>query len=339
MNWTGSLNVTARKLWSAVACGILLVVTFSSAPLIVQIACAEDYFNKNFSWHYQGYSWTWSLSIPKSLYDAYKRVSVSERTRSDDYSFLVTTHDSYVKQVANKLHEAATQEGYGAFDEVSFILAFVQSLPYTVDNVTTRYDEYPRFPIETLVDGGGDCEDTAILFATLVVILDYDTVLISPPSHMAAGVWGNDLSGYYYTYNSRTYYYCETTSENWHIGDMPNAYKGTTATIYSIIESRQYVPGQSTLLPPEALGIIVIGVAAVAIIVVLALWARSAKARKIGEPAPTPPMAVYASDAKGDDETKKTTEQAEFGAFYCRFCGAQNKTDAVFCEVCGKALR
>jgi hypothetical protein len=232
--------------------------------------------------------------------------------------------------MANKLHEAATQKGYEAFDEVSFILAFVQSLPYTSDSVTTRYDEYPRFPIETLVDDGGDCEDTAILFATLVIILNYDTIFILSPNHLAVGVWGNDLEGYYFTYNSRNYYYCETTGENWNIGDVPDAYKGISATLYSIIEGRQYIPTQDTptvptptvptptvptptvpptpgqedqttpffQLPRETSAIIVVGIAALIIIAVLVLWVRSAKVPKIGETIPTPLAGMYTPDAE-----------------------------------------
>lgn len=346
--------MTARKPWS-IASGILLVMALSSASLTFQVAYAENYFNKNFEWYYKGYSWTWSLSIPQSLYDAYKRVSVSERTRSNDYSFLVTTQDSYVKQVANKLHEGATQEGYGSFDEVSFILSFVQSLPYTSDSVTTGYDEYPRFPIETLVDGGGDCEDTAILFATLVVILNYGTIFISPPSHLAVGVLGKDLGGYYFTYDSKTYYYCETTGDNWNIGDMPDVYKGVQAELYPIVEGRQYIPtqdvspvpptpgqnGQTTpflQLPLELVGITAAGIVALILIVALALWAGSAKSPEIEETTPELLGGIYASDAEKKGETKETVERAGSEMFFCRYCGTQNKTDAIFCEKCGKKI-
>lgn len=210
------------------------------------VTASEDFFDRSFEWYYEGFRWTWSLSIPRSLYNSYKSVSLSSRIKNSltGYSFLVTTQDYYVIQVANKLHEASVQKGYEAYDEVSFVLAFVQSLPYTSDSVTTGYDEYPRFPIETLVDGGGDCEDTSILFATLVLILNYDAIFISPPSHSAVGVWGTDLDGYYWTYNNRTYYYCETTGDNWKIGEIPSEYKDALAHLYPIDENKQYVPGQ-----------------------------------------------------------------------------------------------
>ena len=223
---------------------VLFAITIFAFLSPLETVIAEDYFDRSFEWYYKGSRWTWDLSVPKSLYNSYKKVPVSERTEYGvgDYDYLVTTQDSYVEIVADKLHETTVKKGYEAYDEVSFILAFVQSLPYTSDSVTTKYDEYPRFPIETLVDGGGDCEDTSILFATIVLILDYDAIFVSLPTHVAVGVWGTDLNGYYYTYSGRTYYYCETTGENWKIGGLPDKYQNTEANLYSIDQTNQYKP-------------------------------------------------------------------------------------------------
>lgn len=232
---------------------VLFVITFFAVLSPLETVIAEDYFHKSFAWYYEGSQWTWDLNIPKSLYNSYRRVSVSERTSYSvgDYDFLVTTQDSYVKIVADGLREAAENKGYEPYDEVSFILAFVQSLPYTSDSVTTGYDEYPRFPVETLVDGGGDCEDTSILFAAIVLVLGYGAIFISPPSHVAVGVLGKDLSGYYWTYSGRRYYYCETTGENWRIGDLPDELQNTKAYLSSIDQNNQYIPNQALSNPAE----------------------------------------------------------------------------------------
>lgn len=106
-------------------------------------------------------------------------------------------------------------------DKVNFILAFVQSLPYTVDNVTTGYDEFRRYAIETLIEGGGDCEDTTILACAILSGLGYKLVLIHTPGHIAFGVPG-DFSGAYFSYNNDKYYYCETTGTGWTAGELPN---------------------------------------------------------------------------------------------------------------------
>ncbi len=183
--------------------------------------------------------------IPISLYEAYNQVSLQQRTAHGvaGYDFLITTKDYKMRSIAESLHDAASKEGYEPYDEVSFILAFVQSLPYTSDSVTTGHDDYPRFPIETLVDGGGDCEDTSILFATIVRILDYGAILIAPPNHVAVGVLGTNLQGTHYKYEGEDYYYCETTGSNWKIGDIPKEYQHVKAYLYPIDLGNQYQPG------------------------------------------------------------------------------------------------
>ena len=41
-------------------------------------------------------------------------------------------------------------------EKVNLVITFVQSLPYTSDSVTTAFDEYPQYPMETLVEYGGN---------------------------------------------------------------------------------------------------------------------------------------------------------------------------------------
>jgi len=213
-----------------------------------------DYYDVNFEWDYGGKHWTWNLSIPKSLYEAYKSVPESTRVKNgvEGYGLLTTTNNYYLQMIAEKLNEIASQEGY---NEVNFVLAFVQSLPYTSDSVTSGYDEYPRFPIETLADGG-DCEDTSILFATITLIMNYGTVYINPPDHLAVGVLGYEAPiredagkrKSYYVYDGKTYYYCETTGNGWKIGELPDEFKDQEVHIYSINTSQQYVPS-SEIVP------------------------------------------------------------------------------------------
>jgi len=128
---------------------------------------------------------------------------------------------------------------------VSFALAFVQSMPYASDVVTTGYDEYPRYPIETIVDHGGDCEDTSILFSSIVRGMGYGTVLLKleKDNHLAVGVrilenivnnWNQYYPLTYYTAYGNMYAYCETTTEGWKLGQKPDELTSTTATIIPV---------------------------------------------------------------------------------------------------------
>lgn len=240
-------TINPKPLKATIIATLVLLLATPMLSLNNVAAQNDEYYEKSFAWDYNGNHWKWNLSIPKALYEAYKEVPIRTRIKNgpDGYGFLTTTNDHYLKGLAQKLNETATSMNYGTFDQVSFVLAFVQSLTYTSDSVTTNFDEYPRFPIETLVDEGGDCEDTSVLFATLTLALGYGTVYINPPNHYAVGILGNGLTGAFWTYpkdSNNTYYYCETTGSGFKIGMLPEEFSGSSAYIYDIDESEQYKP-------------------------------------------------------------------------------------------------
>ena len=120
--------------------------------------------------------------------------------------------------------------------QVDFLIDFVQNLPYVPDDVGTGYDDYTKHMVETLVEGGGDCEDTAVMLASLLQSdsFNYDTVLLLLPGHMAVGVYGDDLPGTYYEYDGRRYYYVETTGRGWDVGEVPEEYATESAYVSQV---------------------------------------------------------------------------------------------------------
>ncbi|WP_459202215.1 transglutaminase-like domain-containing protein [Methanococcus sp. CF] len=192
------------------------------------------YLTEEYSWEYGGLDWELSLTVPEELYSYYKN-----KPRIGDYEqYALSDYDkTYLKSMITSFDNAADEKGYTKSQTVEFIVAFVQSLEYTSDKVTTGYDEYPRYPVETLMDNGGDCEDTAILTAALLHELGFGVVLIEFPGHMAVGVSGDStVHGTYYEYNGKKYFYVETTGTGWEIGEIPEEYKDENATIYSMTQ-------------------------------------------------------------------------------------------------------
>jgi hypothetical protein len=192
--------------------------------------------DRQYAWSYDGHDWEWILSLSDSTYSYYRELSHSVSYPSD-YARFVTMNEDYVIAIANTLNGKASQMEYDSYETASFILAFVQSLPYTVDSETTGCTEYPRYPIETLWDNGGDCEDTSILLAAIVEALNYDTVLLYMESseHMATGILGSEgFSGSYYLHNGQKYYYCETTGEGYAIGTIPTQFESPTAVLVDV---------------------------------------------------------------------------------------------------------
>ena len=177
----------------------------------------------------------------QSLYKYY----TSQPRKHNDYSYYSIIDADVGKLYGDYFTEYAEENDFDEWEKVSLVLAFVQSLPYTSDSVTTGYDEYPRFPIETLIDNGGDCEDTSILLASILSDMGYNTVLLDLPGHMAVGVavsedviadWTQDYSLTYYTDEfDNIYAYAETTGSGYELGQIPKEYEGSRVKIYYLI--------------------------------------------------------------------------------------------------------
>lgn len=178
---------------------------------------------KRYVWNFKGKSYTALMTIDIEKYNSYdgkERYDIPQMVEEGRTTINNLTHEF---QNVFKRHR-----GWSKQDRIDFVLSFVQSLPYTLDDVTTGYDEFRRYAIETLMEGGGDCEDTTILVAAILRGLGEKTALIFTPGHIALGVSGN-FTGASVTHNGTKYYYCETTGTGWTVGTLPPS-SGTTVT-------------------------------------------------------------------------------------------------------------
>lgn len=149
-----------------------------------------------------------------------------ENTTGYDAIFNQSSPD--VEELADDLYDMAFNDN----QRVSNILKFVQSLPYIHD---CGDDNYVRHPLETLIEGGGDCEDTSVLAAELmakagpdgfpVILLTVDTNADDEVDHMMIAVSVDGASGESYTLDGREYYVCETTSRYYRVGQLPSGYQ------------------------------------------------------------------------------------------------------------------
>lgn len=199
------------------------------------IELVEVKYDKTYYWSFDWRQWSLHVTIPRETYTYYKHLSVdrSPYPYSEGAQF-VTSNDAAVVGIANELFSLAQDQSYDYYKTANFVLKFVQNLEYSYDNDTTPWNEYWRYPVETLVDEGGDCEDTSILYASLMEAMGYDAVLILLPGHAAVGIEGSGYPGTYYNYNGVNYYYCETTSPTLNMGEMRSDYEGQSATIVQV---------------------------------------------------------------------------------------------------------
>lgn len=141
-----------------------------------------------------------------------------------------------VKQVVSIVRECKLQAGYSEHDTVLEAINFVQkNIEYKSDIETKGMEEYPRYPIETLLDGCGDCEDTSILLAAIIKEMNYEVILLAYDDHMAVGIQGGEGQyGTFFEYEGQKYFYVETTANGWRIGDVPAEYRNKQAQVICI---------------------------------------------------------------------------------------------------------
>ena len=167
--------------------------------------------------------------VAEELYDYYQkerdhyfyRYEMEGKQIGDNRkSFVFSEHGRpVVEDLARKLEAIARSES----DRVEAALTYVQSLPYAYDSTSKGKDEYVRYPIETLVDGCGDCEDKSVLLAAILHEMNIGFVLLMTSDHMAVGVNcepHNDATGF--MFNGKKYYYAETTETGFKIGQVPD---------------------------------------------------------------------------------------------------------------------
>lgn len=182
----------------------------------------------------EGRDWTVNFVGYKS---AYLQATDRSRGRSRPEYVSYELTDGTAPLLAEILDSQAEANGFTSKREkVEFVIDFVQRLPYVPDDVSKGFDDYTKFIIETLVELGGDCEDSAILLASVLEAepFNYDMILIEPPGHMATGILSEDPRGYYFEYDGGKYSYIETTGEGWGIGDVPDIYQGEEAYLYQV---------------------------------------------------------------------------------------------------------
>ncbi len=108
------------------------------------------------------------------------------------------------RALAEEFKKIKNDKGLSDDELLELMTTFVQSLRYE-----TLTDNPAKYPVETVVEGSGDCDDKSLLLAGLLSREGYRVVLMSfePEEHMAVGVAADD-----YLYKNTGYTYIETTN-------------------------------------------------------------------------------------------------------------------------------
>ena len=174
---------------------------------------------------FEGEPVTFAVEVDERLYAgasaAVKSVTRFGNARENDwiedyYPAFVNepNHDAFFDDLLAELRAVRDARGLDSDRYAELMTVFAQSITYRTDPV----DLSPKFPVETLVEGDGDCDDKTLLLAGLLSREGYDVaiMLFEPEKHVALGLKtaGPD-------YNGSGYAYVETTTGGF-IGMVPD---------------------------------------------------------------------------------------------------------------------
>ena len=202
------------------------------ARIFINIEAYNFGYLKSYNWQFNTISYEINYNFDPMTYSFYKNQPHSIKDY-DDYTSFVTIEEKAISEIGLMLRNISLEKEFDNLTEVNFVMSFAQSLKYSEDNVTAGVGEYPRYPIETLIDQTGDCEDTSALLISLLESLGYETAMILIPEawdgygHAAVGVSVEGASGVNYILNKDqndeiSYYYAETTAPGWKLGELPD---------------------------------------------------------------------------------------------------------------------
>jgi len=140
---------------------------------------------------------------------------------ADSYQEMVNdpAQNQMYADLISQFRKIRDTEGLSSDEYLELMATYTQSLTYetTPDNPT-------KYPVETVVDGAGDCDDKSVLLAGLLSREGYNVslLLFSPESHMALGVGSPDS-----LYKQTGFAYLETTNLSY-VGVPPDQLEGGT---------------------------------------------------------------------------------------------------------------
>lgn len=196
---------------------LLLISSFVSG----QSASIEQ----QYTWRYAGRTWSLTHRFSTEHYRFFRTLPrILDYTEYAEY-VNDSRDDGQLQSLIDRLERLAADAGLDVWEKLNLVIAFVQSIPYASEPC-----EYPRYPLETLVELKGDCEDAAILGAALLQQMRCDIVLLAflEEDHMALGIRvvpPTPAEDPPYAWNGGDYYYLEATSVGWEIGEIPNRHQ------------------------------------------------------------------------------------------------------------------
>lgn len=195
--------------------GILTPKDQVVAPRINPVVAGQPPVLITSSYPFQDGVVTISVSVNGSVYEGAKNAdksitvigNVSQNVWiTESYRAMIEdpTQDSLYQDLITRFREIKKEQELDSDDYLELMAVYVQSMRYE-----TIEENPAKFPVETVVDKAGDCDDKSLLLAGLLSREGYSVSLLSfgPENHMALGVGSDDCR-----YGDTRYMFLETTN-------------------------------------------------------------------------------------------------------------------------------
>lgn len=221
--------------------------------------------SREFTWQYQGAKYNFHIEVPIELlewdrkvrgivdkyYDiknGYEQSVFLSSLPGDLRQLVISTSDNlnynivpwvteegnykFAGLLGDRLARQAKDDGYDYFRTAEFVLSFVGgAIPYKEAKL--------QLPAQTLIDDG-DCDCKSVLLSAILKNMGYKVALLKYPTHEAVGIAfsenqlpkGKNLS--YYDYNGTKYFFCETTTAGWSIGQISDKTMLNKAVVFPV---------------------------------------------------------------------------------------------------------
>jgi len=153
--------------------------------------------------------------------------------------------------INSEIDRIVAENGYTETDRLNLIVAYIRSIEFADSDILVA-----KYPIQTVVDGTGDCDDTSLLLAGVLQNAGYDSATMiyclveegKSYDHGVAGIKLNTSETYSKDvekiYDGKVAYIPIETTADWYVGRPNPKYSGVETMVY-------YSTGTGNPTPPN----------------------------------------------------------------------------------------
>ena len=199
------------RMTKIIAVTVVLAILFAAVGGVIAYYAfgfeVKTEYNNTYRWSYDNQSFSYEITVDTSYYskvtgsaiDRSGSLTVERYTTASGEKVAVKDYivvDEHIQALADSL-KIQYKEKFGAEPTKEQYIKF--TAVFINDNIEYDWDEadngreYWRYPLQTLIEKTGDCEDTSILMAAILDAAGYESGIILLPGHAMCAVTTDDI--------------------------------------------------------------------------------------------------------------------------------------------------